>query len=432
MGNFINYEKALQGLTVLCCEDDKDARTQLEFIFKKRVSKVYIAEDGQDGFYKYKQFRPDLVISDIKMPKWTGLEMSRRIKELNPKAQIILLTAFDYKNFFLDAIDIGISQYVQKPIGERKLFDAINRCIDIVLAEKKINYQVKYIQSLLDAQKNLLFVTDGKRLIAANKSMIDFSGFKSFDELSQNVDSLNDRIYYEDFEMNKETWIETIYGNRIIKRKRLVLVYPSGTKKHFTVNVSVLPDFIGRFLVSLTNISHIKETELSQIIDDDEKEEKIEEKDNEKTNIDTLTGAFNKSGFMDMLEDVKEKAKTTPLIILLYINNLSEINIEYGFDTGDEVLKKSVRLIHENFTENYIVGRIFGGDFAIIPSTTNMEEIKSNAFKLKKIILSKLSANIDIKCSVNISKIEDKESYGEFLRRVQKKYLAGDKEQEHL
>lgn len=423
MIEYINYEKALKGLSVLCCEDEPEARTQLNLIFTQRVGRLLIAEDGQKGLALYRKYKPDLVISDIKMPRMTGLEMAREIRELNPKAQIILLTAFDYKNFFLEAIDIGVSQYVQKPIGERKLFNAINRCIDLVLAEKKLDYQMRYIQNLLDAQSNFLFVTDGEKVLMANKRMLDFAGFKSVEELIRNSDALNDRVFYEEYALNRESWIKTLYENRTQRRKKITLAYPSGSKKHFAVNITMLPEFKGRFLVSLTDITHLKSELEGEFVDLEGMES--DELLPPPANIDRVTDALDAFGFYEKTRELKNVTKTDPILILLYINDLENINTQYGFPTGDKALKRIVEIIKEVLGDNYQVGRLMGGHFAIIPPSTNLDLIKMAALKIKQGISDKkLNDLMSIACSVKVAKAKGLENYDTFFSGLSDSLIA--------
>jgi len=412
----IDYEKALKGLTVLCCEDEPEARQQLELIFRHRVAKVYLAEDGEMGLEMYRKYHPDLVISDIKMPKMTGLEMSRKITELNPRAQIILLTAFDYKNFFLEAIDIGVSQYVQKPIGERKLFNAINRCIDMVLAEKKLDYQMRYMQNLLDAQSNLLFVTDGERVLMANKSMLTFAGFTDVDDMIRNSDRLNERVFYEDEKLNQSTWVKTIYDNRTLKRRRIVLIAPSGNKQFYTVSVTMLTEFKGRYLVSLTNISHIRQDIDAIAIDNMETDETTPD-----NGVDETSGALNSETLYRDVADTQTLTKSDPILILLYLNDLSKINREYGYVTGDQVLKRIVEVVKEKLGDNYRIGRIFGGHFVLIPPTSELELIKLAAVTIQKSIAAKKLNDIPtINSSVKIVKSKELKSRESFLQSLSK------------
>ncbi len=70
-----------------------------------------IANNGEEGLEKYKKINPDIIITDIMMPKLDGLEMTKRIREENETIPIIVLSAFSDKEKLLKAIDIGITKY---------------------------------------------------------------------------------------------------------------------------------------------------------------------------------------------------------------------------------------------------------------------------------------------------------------------------------
>ncbi len=62
----------------------------------------------------YKQHLPDIIVSDIKMPKMNGMEMAKAIKEINPAQHIIFTTAHSESNYFLEAIDMQVDGYILK------------------------------------------------------------------------------------------------------------------------------------------------------------------------------------------------------------------------------------------------------------------------------------------------------------------------------
>jgi YesN/AraC family two-component response regulator len=73
------------------------------------------------------------VITDIQMPVMDGVEMSRRIKELNPDALIIVTTAFNEKPYMQKTHEIGITDYLKKPVVKDDLMQALRRCAEVLL-----------------------------------------------------------------------------------------------------------------------------------------------------------------------------------------------------------------------------------------------------------------------------------------------------------
>ncbi|TVQ11629.1 MAG: response regulator [Bacteroidetes bacterium] len=133
-------------ISILYVEDQDDVRLFLSKILSRHYSNIILAENGKDGLDLYHKHRPDIVITDIKMPVMDGLSMSSRIKESNPKAQIILTTAHSDMEYFIQSIDIGINQYILKPIDREKLYAAIDNCKDQVLLEREIENQNKKLK----------------------------------------------------------------------------------------------------------------------------------------------------------------------------------------------------------------------------------------------------------------------------------------------
>jgi len=109
-------KKYSQSLNVLYVEDDKKLLDSVSLYLNKFFNNVEVAYNGADGLQKYKSGEFDIVITDINMPKMNGLDMSSNIKKINPNQEIIIISAYTETNYFLDAIHLGISDYIIKPI----------------------------------------------------------------------------------------------------------------------------------------------------------------------------------------------------------------------------------------------------------------------------------------------------------------------------
>jgi YesN/AraC family two-component response regulator len=113
--------------SVLYVEDDKVVRNELgEFLFLK-FREVRQADNGKSGLEVFSGYKADLVITDIRMPVMNGLEMAREIRKIAPSTRIIVTSAYQDTEFFLEAIDIGVSQFVLKPVNLEKLMLAVQK-----------------------------------------------------------------------------------------------------------------------------------------------------------------------------------------------------------------------------------------------------------------------------------------------------------------
>lgn len=111
---------------LLCLEDDYEMMSQLISCLKAIGFKgdIICCENGEIGLkkleaYGYNYF--DLIISDIMMPVLNGLDFVKKVRELNEKTPILMLTSINTKEVVLDCIYSGANDYVVKPVDENIL-----------------------------------------------------------------------------------------------------------------------------------------------------------------------------------------------------------------------------------------------------------------------------------------------------------------------
>jgi two-component system, OmpR family, response regulator VanR len=114
---------------ILFAEDDIITRTQMGEILEMLFGEVYIANDGEEAYRIYEDESPDIVITDIKMPKKDGLNLIRRIRQTNYEIPIILMTSFAEQEMLLHAANLSIDGYLVKPVELEKLTFAVCRAI---------------------------------------------------------------------------------------------------------------------------------------------------------------------------------------------------------------------------------------------------------------------------------------------------------------
>ncbi|MDD2791150.1 MAG: diguanylate cyclase [Sulfurimonas sp.] len=119
---------ALASLRVLYVEDDKNTQEEIAFFLESFVSKLYLASDGEEGYQAYLDYMPDLIITDIQMPKMNGIEMVKKIRETDMQIPIIITTAYNETEYLLNAINTGVDRYLLKPVNFIALSEAIKAC----------------------------------------------------------------------------------------------------------------------------------------------------------------------------------------------------------------------------------------------------------------------------------------------------------------
>jgi len=174
-----SYQK--MDLALLYVEDEPVTRSTIAAMLERQIQTVYQAGDGKAGLEAFKAHRPEVVITDIRMPVMGGLDMAREIRALAPRTHIIVTTAHNDTDFFLDAIDIGIDQYVLKPVSLDLLFAAIRKSQEILGLERVIKFkdaeQKRLIKELQQALASIKTLSGLIPICASCKKIRDDQGY---------------------------------------------------------------------------------------------------------------------------------------------------------------------------------------------------------------------------------------------------------------
>ena len=126
------------GFTVLIVDDELMPRT----VLCRRlpwaglgVSRVEQASDGEEGLEQARQCRPDIVISDIKMPRKNGLEMAAAVREFLPACQFVFLSGYSDKEYLKGAIRVKAASYVEKPIDLEEIEGVLHGVLEELQAQ---------------------------------------------------------------------------------------------------------------------------------------------------------------------------------------------------------------------------------------------------------------------------------------------------------
>lgn len=125
-------------IKVLFVEDNETIRLLYRRLLTTRVKTFLIAENGMEGLELYKKHSPDLIITDISMPIMDGLEMIKYIKTDNPEVNVIVMSAYSIKEYFLEAINQRVNGYLIKPVEAKKLFALIDELAGNILMKREL------------------------------------------------------------------------------------------------------------------------------------------------------------------------------------------------------------------------------------------------------------------------------------------------------
>ena len=134
----MNDLKSLQAISrdysVLYVEDNVALRENGDRLLRKFFHIVTTAKDGEEGLSKFLKHPYHIVITDIKMPKMDGVTLTQEIKKIAPSTHVIVMSAFDDKEFLIKLLDYGAFKFVKKPVNLKSFTDAL---YEVVLKIKK-------------------------------------------------------------------------------------------------------------------------------------------------------------------------------------------------------------------------------------------------------------------------------------------------------
>ena len=249
----------LSKIKLLYVEDDELIREELAETLEFDVKELIVAINGEEGLEKFKEYNPDVVITDIKMPKMNGLDMAGEIKKISPKTPVIVTTAFSDSNYLLKAIDIGIDKYVTKPVDLDKLYKALEEVVTLLFYEKEKETQNRYLKYVLDFNPSFILITDNEKIEYVNKPFLNFLNFSSMEELKANIEKIEDLIEkivdLDNNEYSKKEWLNILLKNN---QNQYLIYFKSSPLVPFLVLGSKFED-LNKQVYVFNDFSNLKE-----------------------------------------------------------------------------------------------------------------------------------------------------------------------------
>ncbi len=146
---------------ILVIDDERHLREMLTILLRREGYQVEQADDGERGLELARQGGVDLIISDIRMPKMTGIELLRSLRKEDNDIGVIMITAFSSTEEAVEAMKLGAYDYITKPFKN----DEIRLVIKNALERKQLKQENRYLRQQLGEH------TGFKRLIGNSPPM---------------------------------------------------------------------------------------------------------------------------------------------------------------------------------------------------------------------------------------------------------------------
>lgn len=175
-------------MKLLIMEDEVQTREGLESDIPWKdygIHEVFTAKNGEIGFELAREKRPDIILTDIRMPRMDGISAVKRLRRILPQCSIIFISAYPEKNYFKEAIRLKAVSFVEKPIDMAELNQVVQEAIEeqcrILLQREQEKKAVLYNgQQLVNRLNRNLFGSREECLAELHKAGIDGNAYRLF------------------------------------------------------------------------------------------------------------------------------------------------------------------------------------------------------------------------------------------------------------
>ncbi len=121
MSDLVELKENAKNLSALIVEDSLTIQKQMKIFLEKLFGKVYVAKDGIEALEVYKEFEPNVILTDIQMPRMDGHEFIENLNKLNHKSRIIVFSAYGHSENVMKFLRMGVCDFIQKPVNFQQL-----------------------------------------------------------------------------------------------------------------------------------------------------------------------------------------------------------------------------------------------------------------------------------------------------------------------
>ena len=363
-------QQAADNLVLLTIDDEESIRSSVAAFFEDCGFTVLQACDGREGISMVRTMRPDVVITDLRMPNVDGMEVIDAVKQLDDNLPIIVLSGTGILTDAIDSLRRGAWDYLAKPVVDLVELELIvARCVEraklvrenrnyhdnLELLVKQRTVALRTLNAAVEQSANSVVITDVNGIIEyVNPKFTKVSGYDREEVIGQNTRILKSGKQSDTF--YAEMWHALSSGREWQGE------FCNRTKegRHYWELASIAP--IKNEDGIITNYVAIKEDISGRKLN--------EEQLYYQANFDALTGLPNRHYFQKHLEqqlDLVNRSSQFMSLMVVDIDNLKYVNDTFGHEFGDLLIKEIAHRLEVVCGHESVVSRFIGDEFTIIP-----------------------------------------------------------------
>lgn len=126
--NHKDFSQKMQNYSLLYVEDDDEIRHYITTFLTRYCKVIYDCNSAEKGLALYEKYQPDILLLDINLGGMSGIELATHIRAQDRKTRILISTAYTDKTFMVQAVELGLTRYLVKPMTNDDLVAALEKC----------------------------------------------------------------------------------------------------------------------------------------------------------------------------------------------------------------------------------------------------------------------------------------------------------------
>ena len=247
-------------MNLLYIENDDEFRLEVTDLLKEFFNKIYVSKLAENSIELFKEHHPQVIIIDIDIHAYyfDWLKIAVHMKEINPEIKIILLSMHNKKKNFLDAINVGVTKFLEKPVKRDQLSDAIKLAINQIDYEKNRKIFYTYLHSIFNYRKTMIMMMKDDIPILVNYLFLDFFGVESIHQFNRMYKDLGELfLYYKGYLYNNNSagdWLR-IVSKDTEKQYHVQIKNKDDETRHFILRYHEIEEEDSYSIISLDDIT---------------------------------------------------------------------------------------------------------------------------------------------------------------------------------
>lgn len=230
-------EKKIYDISILIVEDEYEIKTVLEKMLKRRVERVFSAFNGLEALDIYCTSKIDLIITDVDMPKMNGIELISEIRKNDKDIPIILLTGLKDLNILVQAVNLHVDLFLQKPVSIERLVDKIEEITKVKALENELKNKNQELNTIiLEADTGIATMDFDGNFIEVNRAYAHMLGYEI-----EEMKLLNCKTLGMSNDANSANALEIVRKEGHISKFQKICRKKDGDSLHVEMSLTKLP-----------------------------------------------------------------------------------------------------------------------------------------------------------------------------------------------